>query len=99
MTVPEATMRLAQRIMTHLKGGKLVRLMISPRANRHFLINSPDLPGFSIMLLPGDIESPETISAALVPPLEAFITAEYRAYLQEPSRQDRGGRVSSKNRR
>jgi hypothetical protein len=82
-------MKLRERISAHLRGDKLVRLSLSPRAGGYFFVNSPDLRGFSIMLHPGEMESFDSLSAALVKPLEAFITAEYRAYLTNEARKVR----------
>ena len=70
---------LLRRVLSVLRGGKRARLVVSPRANHHLLVNSPDLPGFSMMLLPSDIENRATLSAALVPALQIFLAAEHRA--------------------
>jgi hypothetical protein len=86
----EPGMHFAQRISAYLRGEKLYyRLVISPRGGGYFFVNSPDLPGFSIMLQPGDIESLDRLAAAVVKPLEAFITAEYRSCVANGSRQVR----------
>ena len=70
---------LLQRVLSVFSGDKRARLVISPRADHHFLVNSPDLPGFSMMLLPSDIENRAALSAALVPALQIFLAAEHRA--------------------
>lgn len=72
-------MHMGQRILATLRGHKLLRLHVSPRKNG-MLVTSPDLPGFSIMLQPGDIDSDDTLNDVLAKPLAAFITAEMRAY-------------------
>ena len=67
---------LLQRILPAFRGRKRARLVMSPQANHHLLVNSPDLPGFSMRLLPSDIENRKALSAALSPALEMFIAAE-----------------------
>jgi len=62
-----------------LSGHKLVRIAVSPREGGYVFLNSPDLPGFSLMLKPGDMESFDTMTAAVTGPLEAFIKSEYQA--------------------
>jgi hypothetical protein len=62
---------------------------MSPRGNGYVFVNSPDLPGFSIMLQPGDTASLDNLASALVKPLEAFITAEYKACAANESRRAR----------
>jgi hypothetical protein len=59
----------------------MVRLSASAREGGYFFVNSPDLPGFSVMLQPGDLDNFDTMVAALGKPVEAFVNAEYRAYL------------------
>ena len=70
---------LLQRLLSVFSGDKRARLVISARADHHFLVNSPDLPGFSMMLLPSDIENRTALSAALVPALQIFLTTEHGA--------------------
>ena len=69
---------LLQRVLSALRGVKRARLVISPHANHHFLVSSPDLPGFSMRLLPGDIVNRKSLSAALLPALEIFIAVEHQ---------------------
>ena len=63
------------RIMAVLSGHKLIRLIASPRDGGYIFVNSPDLPGFSLMLRPNETESFD----AILGPLKAFILAEFRA--------------------
>jgi hypothetical protein len=67
------------RLYYYLKGHRMVRLCASEREGGYLFVNSPDLPGFSVMLQPGEIDDFDSFVAALAKPLEAFVTAEYRA--------------------
>jgi hypothetical protein len=67
-----------QRVLSMLGGSKRARLVISPKGDHHFLVNSPDLPGFSMMLVPSDIENRKALSSALSPALEIFIAAGHQ---------------------
>jgi hypothetical protein len=67
------------RAAFYLRGHRMVRLCMSPRAGGYIFVNSPDLPGFSMMLKPGELDSFDSFVAAIAKPLEAFVTAEYQA--------------------
>lgn len=67
------------RFIAYRKGHRLVRLAAQPRAGGYIFVNSPDLPGFSVMLQPGDMDNFDSLVMALGKPLEAFVNAEYRA--------------------
>jgi hypothetical protein len=67
------------RLQTYMTGHRMVRLSASPRAGGYIFVNSPDVPGFSVMLKQGDLDDFESLVSALGKPLEAFVNAEYRA--------------------
>lgn len=67
------------RITSLLKGDKCVFMRAERRGNDHIFVSSPDLPGFSVMLRPQDLESMTALSGALEAPLVSFIEAEWRA--------------------
>ena len=67
------------KLHAYLQGHRMVRLSASPREGGYIFVNSPDLPGFSVMLKPGEIDDFDLLVAALGKPLEAFVNAEYRA--------------------
>lgn len=67
------------RITSLLKGDKCVFMRVEPRGNGHFLVSSPDMPGFSVMLRPQDVESVTALSGAIEAPLVSFIEAEWKA--------------------
>lgn len=67
------------RFIAYRKGHRIVRLSATPREGGYMFVNSPDLPGFSVMLQPGDMDSFDSLVGALGKPLEAFVNAEYRA--------------------
>ena len=68
------------KLIALFTGHKLVRLVGSPRNGGYVFINSPDLPGFSLMLRPGDADDIGSLTAAIHSPLKTFIEAEYSAY-------------------
>lgn len=67
------------RMWAVITGHKLIRLALSPREGGYVLITSPDLPGYSLMLHPGEMESFGSMTAAVSGPLEAFLAAEQQA--------------------
>jgi hypothetical protein len=63
----------AMRVFAAMRGNKIViRLVASPRQGGFLFVNSPDLPGFSLMLKPEEAESFD----AIIGPLKCFILAE-----------------------
>lgn len=67
------------RLLAYAKGQRMIRLAASPREGGYIFVNSPDLPGFSVMLHPGELESFDSMAAALSGPIEEFVTAECRS--------------------
>ncbi len=74
-------MSMLGRWRAYQQGHRLLRLglVASPREGGYMFINSPDLPGFSIMLSPSETEDFDAFVAALGKPLVAFVSAEYKA--------------------
>lgn len=67
------------RITSFLRGDKCVNLRAERRGNGYLFVSSQDLPGFSVMLRPKDLESVTAMSGALEAPLVSFIEAEWKA--------------------
>ena|ERR1700730_7806313 len=72
-------MGFVSRILAVLSGHKKIGIDLSPREGGYTLVTSPDLPGFSIMLRPNDQENIDSMKAAIIGPLEAFVVAECEA--------------------
>jgi hypothetical protein len=79
------------RFQAYMAGHRMVRLSASPREGGYIFVNSPDLPGFSVMLQPGELDDFESLVAALGKPLEAFVNAEYHAAQAHASKVARDG--------
>jgi hypothetical protein len=60
-------------------GDKVIRLVGDPRPGDYVFVTSPDLPGFSVMLRPGEHDDAASVFAVLSDPLKAFLMAECRA--------------------
>jgi hypothetical protein len=61
-----------------IRGHKVVRLYGHPRPGGHMFVTSPDLPGFSVMLRPGEHDDASSVIAVLDKPLKVFLMAEAR---------------------
>ena len=74
-------MSMLGRMRAYQKGHRLLRLglVAHPREGGHIFVNSPDLPGFSVMLTPTEVDDFEAFVSALGKPLVAFVRAEYQA--------------------
>jgi hypothetical protein len=83
------------RILAVLSGHKLIRLVFSQRGGGHALVTSPDLPGFSLMLDPNELENFGSMTAAVSGPLESFIKAECDAVEASKRMQIRGMRQTT----
>jgi hypothetical protein len=53
-------------------------LGIEPDAGGYFLVTSPDLPGFSMLLEPGEADDIKSLIDALTGPLKAYLEVEGR---------------------
>ena len=71
------------RLFARIRGLKVIELIGAPRAGNHVFVTSPDLPGFSFMLRPGEYENIDSIRAVLEEPLMTFLTAEKKASLRD----------------
>lgn len=67
------------RTWAYITGGKVIRLIGEMRPGGYVFVTSPDLPGFSVMLHPGEHEDATSVFAVLADPLKAFLMAECRA--------------------
>ena len=67
------------RTWAFLTGGKVIRLIGNPRPGGYVFVTSPDLPGFSVMLRPGEHDDAMAVFAVLSEPLKAFLMAASRA--------------------
>lgn len=72
-------MGLLFRIWAVFSGTKLIRMVLSEREGGYGLVTSPDLPGFSVMLRPSELESFGSMTAAVSSALESFLIAECQA--------------------
>jgi hypothetical protein len=70
---------LAQKTVSRLRGHKSINLIGEPRAGGYVFLKSPDLPGFSMMLAPGQHAELGAFVKAVEEPLMAFIAAECEA--------------------
>jgi hypothetical protein len=69
------------KLRAYRKGHRLLRLRLKATVDKggYVFVNTPDLPGFSVMLSPVEMESFDLFAAALGKPLEAFVNAEHQA--------------------
>jgi hypothetical protein len=74
------------RTWAFLMGAKAIRLIGVPRPGGYVFVTSPDLPGFSVMLRPGEHEDATSVFAVLSEPLKAFLSAECHASLRAEKR-------------
>ena len=65
-------------VWAQIRGHKVIRLYGQPRSGGHVFVTSPDLPGFSVMLRPGEHDDASSVIAVLDKPLKAFLMAEVR---------------------
>jgi hypothetical protein len=68
------------RLWALLRGQKILFLRLQRRGEGYFLITSPHMRGFSLMLHPEDTRSAAALSKAIEGPLTAFVEAECKAY-------------------
>ena len=66
------------RIFAFLTGNKIIVLLIEPREAGYSVVSSPDLPGFSMMLEPGETDDIQSLIDALTAPLKAYLEVEGR---------------------
>lgn len=67
------------RLTALITGHKVIRLIGQPRVGGYMFVKSPELPGFSLMLRPGEVSDLDKLVAAIYEPLSAFLAAEYEA--------------------
>lgn len=67
------------RVWAAMHGATAIRLIGVPRPGGFVFVTSPDLPGFSVMLRPGEHEDASSVFAVLSDPLKNFLTAECHA--------------------
>jgi len=74
-------MSMLGRLRAYRKGHRLLRLglVAQQREGGHIFVKSPDLPGFSVMLTPAEIDDFDLFVSALGRPLVAFVNAEHRS--------------------
>lgn len=76
------------RMLAFVTGNKFIMLVIAPREGGYSLVSSPDLPGFAIMLEPGESDDIQSLIDALTAPLKAYLEAEgLRNARQQPVKQ------------
>jgi hypothetical protein len=64
------------RILAFATGNKFIVLVIQPREGNYSLVTSPDLPGFALVLEPGEADDLQSIVDALSAPLQAYLEVE-----------------------
>ncbi len=70
------------RFYSRLRGSHAIALVGEARPNGYMFLKSPDLPGFSYMLSPGEYDDISAVFKTIGEPLKAFINAEHKAWLQ-----------------
>jgi len=74
----------AARVFSIFTGHRIITFQIEPREGGYSFVRSADLPGFTMMLEPGEADSPKSICDALYEPLTAYLEAESRAIGHAP---------------
>jgi hypothetical protein len=68
----------AARLFSLITGDRVILFHISPREGGYHFVRSADLPGFTMMLEPGEADSLKSIMDALYEPVMAYLEAESR---------------------
>src|SRR4051812_17709045 len=68
----------AMRLFAVFTGEKIIVLNIEPREGGYSYVRSPDLPGFAMVLQPGEAATAKSLIDALSDPLTAYLEAEGR---------------------
>jgi hypothetical protein len=68
----------AARLFAFFSGGRIIVLRLEPRDGNYSYVCSPDLPGFAMVLQPGEADSVRALIDALTDPLMAYLEAEHR---------------------
>jgi hypothetical protein len=66
------------RILSVFTGHRIILFKILPREGGYSFVRSPDLPGFTMMLEPGEAADIKSIMDALYAPVTAYLEAESR---------------------
>jgi hypothetical protein len=82
----------AARMLSSITGHRIITFQIEPRAGGYFFVRSHDLPGFTMMLEPGEADSPKVLVEALYEPVTAYLEAESKSAGRTPRRTDFRGR-------
>jgi len=82
----------AARMLSSITGHRIITFQIEPRAGGYFFVHSHDLPGFTMMLEPGEADSPKVLVEALYEPVTAYLEAESKNASQISRRTDFKGR-------
>jgi len=62
-----------------------VRLALEPHAEGYVFVQSPDLPGFTFVLGPGEDQNIRTLTDAMFGPLTAFLAAQRETERARPA--------------
>jgi len=65
-----------RRKLGELLGWHSVRLCVEPQQGGYAFVHSPDLPGFTFVLGPGEDKDNKTVMDAIFVPLNAFLKAK-----------------------
>jgi hypothetical protein len=65
----------SRRIESKIPGRKRIKLVGEPRGGGYTFVKSPDLPGFCMMLRPGEDKDVLSVIDAIGKPLSAFLVA------------------------
>ena len=69
-----------------LFGSRSICLIGEKQSDGYTFVHSPDLPGFSLVLAPGEDKDTKSIVDAVYPPLMAFLEAQF-ALANTPKRE------------
>ena len=76
-------MSMIERLLAHFGIRKItITLMLDEREGGYTYITSPQLPGFTFMLEPGEDENIRTFIDAIEEPLMAYLPAHFKAELR-----------------
>lgn len=69
-------MMILHKLVALIRGHTMIRLIGENREGGYVFVHSPELPGFSFLLEPGEDKDLKTIMDALFEPLVAYLEAE-----------------------